>query len=61
VIEAPSSGVDLERLLPDLTIELLAHTWDLAKAIGVRQSVGRYLRTATMTLSDGIGPVITMS
>ena len=34
-IEAPSSGVDLDRLLPDLTIELLAHTWDLAKAIGV--------------------------
>ena len=27
--------VDLDRLLPALTAEVLAHTWDLAKAIGV--------------------------
>jgi uncharacterized protein (TIGR03086 family) len=29
------SAVDLDRLLPALTAEVLVHTWDLAKAIGV--------------------------
>jgi len=32
---AGSSGVDLDRLLPILTVEVLVHTWDLARAIGV--------------------------
>ena len=34
-IEVASTEVDLDGLLPALTAEVLAHTWDLAKAIGV--------------------------
>jgi len=34
--EAPgSTDLDLDRLLPMLTAEVLVHTWDLARAIGV--------------------------
>jgi uncharacterized protein (TIGR03086 family) len=32
---AGSSDLDLDRLLPMLTAEVLVHTWDLARAIGV--------------------------
>jgi uncharacterized protein (TIGR03086 family) len=32
---AASEVVDVDQLLPALTSEVLAHTWDLAKAIGV--------------------------
>ena len=33
--EAGSTDLDLDRLLPMLTAEVLVHTWDLARAIGV--------------------------
>ena len=35
VDEPTRSDVDLDRLLPALTGEVLAHTWDLAMAIGI--------------------------
>ena len=34
-VEMASSEVDLDSLLPALTAEVLTHTWDVAKAIGV--------------------------
>jgi uncharacterized protein (TIGR03086 family) len=34
-VDEESNGIDLERLLPILTTEVLVHTWDLARAVGV--------------------------
>ena len=38
-MEVPDGGPDLENLLPMLTQDVLAHTWDLARAIGVEPTL----------------------
>ncbi len=39
----PTSEVDLDRLLPALTIEMLVHAWDLGRAVGLDPSLDETL------------------
>jgi uncharacterized protein (TIGR03086 family) len=45
--------VNLERLLPSLTAEVLVHTWDLAKAIGVDPDLDPELCEVSLDVARG--------
>jgi uncharacterized protein (TIGR03086 family) len=52
----PGGAVDVDGLLPVLTTDVLTHTWDLAKAIGLEPNLDPELSELTYARLEKAGP-----